>query len=401
MTSGPCHRIGPQPQALHYSYEKAGLTLHDQPIPWNAEAVLVEAWSAPAGQPPAGARPTSSSACPAASAVPAENLRREESDERHRLFFRLAPPAPDGHCRVALSQSPAGPADLAGPEPGRFVQQLRLQMPTLFVRLGEQSVACQTFVATQCKGLLASAVLTSPTSLVPLLDLDLRWSFARSAAAAVSRVPAQLCSSQLAGRQALVTVVPRRFPRRIGTWLATWMLGDQPLATQRDPRHLASSSSSARCASPTRALSCSAEGRSEPAPAAAAADGSGSGRALLPGQQRGAGHGRPVPAAGPGPGARRRAAAVADGAGSADHRRADDVRPGDAGQRRPAIRSAPSSCAHKGEVLGVLSLCPAPAASFTAEGGFKPPEDFTWSAAAEEELNDRLTKLLEDRSNGT
>ena len=37
------HRIGPQPQALHYSYEKAGLTLHDQPIPWNAEAVLVEA----------------------------------------------------------------------------------------------------------------------------------------------------------------------------------------------------------------------------------------------------------------------------------------------------------------------------------------------------------------------
>ena len=38
----PLYRIGPQPQALHYSYEKAGLTLHDQPIPWNAEAVLVE-----------------------------------------------------------------------------------------------------------------------------------------------------------------------------------------------------------------------------------------------------------------------------------------------------------------------------------------------------------------------
>ena len=39
----PMYRIGPQPQALHHSYEKAGLTLHDQPIPWNAEAVLVEA----------------------------------------------------------------------------------------------------------------------------------------------------------------------------------------------------------------------------------------------------------------------------------------------------------------------------------------------------------------------
>ena len=38
----PLHRIGTQPQALHFSYEKAGLTLNDQPIPWNAEAVLVE-----------------------------------------------------------------------------------------------------------------------------------------------------------------------------------------------------------------------------------------------------------------------------------------------------------------------------------------------------------------------
>ena len=37
------HRLGPQPQALHYSYEKAGLTIPGQPIPWNAEAVVVEA----------------------------------------------------------------------------------------------------------------------------------------------------------------------------------------------------------------------------------------------------------------------------------------------------------------------------------------------------------------------
>ena len=38
----PLHRIGPQPQAMHYSYEKAGLTVDNQPIPWNADAVLVE-----------------------------------------------------------------------------------------------------------------------------------------------------------------------------------------------------------------------------------------------------------------------------------------------------------------------------------------------------------------------
>ena len=49
----------------------------------------------------------------------------------------------------------------------------------------------------------------------------------------------------------------------------------------------------------------------------------------------------------------------------------------------------------KKTVLGVLSLCPAPSASFTSEGGFQAPGDFMWSAAADEELNERLTKLLE------
>ena len=39
----------------------------------------------------------------------------------------------------------------------------------------------------------------------------------------------------------------------------------------------------------------------------------------------------------------------------------------------------------------MLSLCPAPTAAFTSEGGFKPPHDFTWSAAAEEEMNDAST----------
>ena len=48
-----------------------------------------------------------------------------------------------------------------------------------------------------------------------------------------------------------------------------------------------------------------------------------------------------------------------------------------------------------GRSLGVLSLRPGPEATFTNEGGFKPPPDYTWSAAAEEEMNDRLGRLLE------
>ena len=38
----PLNRISPQPQALHYRCEKAGLILDNQSIHWNAEAVLVE-----------------------------------------------------------------------------------------------------------------------------------------------------------------------------------------------------------------------------------------------------------------------------------------------------------------------------------------------------------------------
>ncbi len=32
----PLQRLSSQPQALHYSYEKGGLVVPDQPVPWNA-----------------------------------------------------------------------------------------------------------------------------------------------------------------------------------------------------------------------------------------------------------------------------------------------------------------------------------------------------------------------------
>jgi hypothetical protein len=52
----------------------------------------------------------------------------------------------------------------------------------------------------------------------------------------------------------------------------------------------------------------------------------------------------------------------------------------------------------KGHVIGVLPLCPTPTATFTNEGGFKPPQTFIWSSAADDELNERLNKLIEGRS---
>ena len=36
-------RLAGQPQALYFRSEKGGLTLDNQPVPWSAEAVVVEA----------------------------------------------------------------------------------------------------------------------------------------------------------------------------------------------------------------------------------------------------------------------------------------------------------------------------------------------------------------------
>ena len=47
-----------------------------------------------------------------------------------------------------------------------------------------------------------------------------------------------------------------------------------------------------------------------------------------------------------------------------------------------------------GRPLAVASLSPVPAATLTGEGGFKPPPEFAWSAAAEDELAARLGRLM-------
>ena len=52
-------RLAAQPQALYFRSEKGGLTLDNQPVPWSAEAVVVEALLR---LPPAARMPDRSSA---------------------------------------------------------------------------------------------------------------------------------------------------------------------------------------------------------------------------------------------------------------------------------------------------------------------------------------------------
>src|SRR5688572_19913243 len=86
----PLYRIGPQSQALAHSYEKAGLTLHGQPVPWNAEAVLVEATLR---LPPQSRKKADFSLRVAGrEPLPADSLRRDDAADRYHLFFRFPPP---------------------------------------------------------------------------------------------------------------------------------------------------------------------------------------------------------------------------------------------------------------------------------------------------------------------
>jgi hypothetical protein len=394
----PLHRIGPQPQALHYSYEKAGLTIHDQPIPWNAEAVLVEA---SLRLPVATARRKADFQLrlPGQAPVPAESLRRDEEDERHRLFFRLPPPPHPVSVELLWRNHCLGQVTL--PVLGReeFVQQLRLQMPTLIVRLGPQSVACQTFVSSQCRGVIATALLASPTSLVPLVDLGLQIEFRSERGGPLCIVPAQLSSSQLAGRQALVALAPQRFPRRMGTWVATWMLGDQPLATQRiraiSQRHFLRSlrvsdtrfvTQSEKEGISLRRQTGPLEGLTRLGPCFLVSSREVGMAGLCRLQIRAQVAGTVQP-----PLLWEQEVLVTDGPTM--------VAPG-----TMAIADLSQVSSFEltlgGQTLGVLSTGPAPSATFNSEGGFQNPEEFPWSPAADEELNERLSRLLGGRGNG-
>lgn len=392
----PVYRISRQQQALHYGYEKAGLTLRDQPIPWNAEAVLVEALLR---LPPGASRRKGDFLLrmPNQQPLPAEQVRRLEDDERYGVQFRLPPPTAASAVEVLYRNHVLGQLTLPFLSREEFLQNLRLQLAVLFVRIGAESVACQTFVASQCKGLLASAVLVSPTSLVPLLDMDLQVEF-RGERGAVQRTPARLASSQLAGRQALLAAMPRRHPRRIGAWTATWLLGDRPLATQRvraiSQRHFQRSLriSDTRFvvqagAEPVRLARQApmVEGSVRIGPCFLVSSSEPGMAGLCP--VRVAVHGDPSatqPALW-----QEQEVLITDGPTMVAPGTLDVAELGQVSGFELSV---------KGRVLGVLSLRPAPTAVFTSEGGFKPTNDFTWTAAAEEEMTERLNRLLEGKA---
>jgi hypothetical protein len=400
----PSNRTLPRPQALHFGYEKAGLTLENQNIPWNAEAVLVETQVRLSGKP----TPKSDFVLRLAGAgqtYQADSLRPGDDAGQGRLFFRLPVPDETTSAELLWRQRSLGQLTLPVLTKEEFIRRLVLQMPTLYARLGQQTVACQSFVSTQCEGLFAGALLTSPTSLVPILDLGLAVEFRQERKnsdpplathhSPLTTVPVQLNSSQMQSRQALLSVTLPR-PRRMGVWQATWMLGETPLASQRirgisksqfyrslritDTRFITQTGEDEinlsrrlpKLETIARMGPCFLVSSSEPGMAG-----------LCPLQVR-----AQVAGAMQSPLLLEQEVLITDGPAP--------FAPGTL-DRADLTGVTGFELRIKDRVLGILPMTSAPTASFSSEGGFKPAADFHWSPAAEDQLKERLGKLLGER----
>jgi hypothetical protein len=391
----PLFRVGWQPQALHYGYEKAGLIIHDQPIPWNAETVLIEASVRLPASPTRRLRDFQAR-IPGFPPQPAETLLPGETDQRHLVTFRLPPPGVSCVAELFFRERSLGQLTLPHLSEEEFVAGLRLQMPTVFVRLQSETVACRTFVPSQCKGLQATALLTSPTSLIPLVDLQLRASFQGEWSLTTDQVTVRPTAAQLGARTALLSVAGPWTRFRVGPLRVDWQLGDKTLANQRLRAISRSSFEKSLRVIDARFVARDRHGdvitaRQMPAPDNLA----GVGPCFV------------VCSREPGMAAWVQATVVARTSGPGRSITMFDDRflltdgpnliaPGliDVARSTNVVAFELSLA---GRPAAVLPTVPAPSAAFNTEGGFTPPDDYTWSPAAEDELNERLSKLFDEQ----
>jgi hypothetical protein len=385
-------RGGLQSQAFHFSYEKAGLVLHDAAIPWNADAVLVEA----SLRLPASAQRKSDFTLrlPLGEQVQAESLRPEEGGERHRLFFRLANPTSTCEASLFWRDRDLGKLKLPIVSCEEYLAGLRVEMPTFFVRIGHQTIACQTFVASQCRGWAASAQLVSRTlSLAPLSELGLTVAFRNERDGSGHEVPVSLAGSQMQAHQALVSASPRKLPKRIGAWTATWRVGDRVLASHRvraiSQRFFLSSlrvsdtrfvtvDSNKRCTLRRQLPPISELSRLGPCFLVSSREAGMAGMCQLRVHAQ-------VPDGVQPPILLEQDLLVTDGPTMFTPGTVDVVDLAQVTAFELRMRSY---------TIGVLPLSPVPSASFNSEGAFHAPPDFLWTSAADEELTERLNRLM-------
>jgi hypothetical protein len=385
---------GPVVRGLQFAYEKAGLVLRGEPIPWNADAVLADAvvrfpdqlsrrksdfTLRVAGQPP----------------IAAATMHRHEDGESFLLQFRLGVPRGPGVVEIGYRAAKVGQASLKVLGLEAFLDGVQIRAPAIHVRLGDQYVPCQAFVGAQGRGFQACGLLTSDSCLAPLRDLDCAVVFTERRSGEPCRVPIRLTSAQLSSHEATICVACPRRPRRLGAWIVEWELAGRVLAR-----------------SELRVLSRHALGRSlylADARFVVRADGRDLQTARRPPRRESGAQAGPsflVASREPGIAALCSLSIGLQGGASAARRivhEQDDVLITDAPTLfSPGLASAEDladgvafDLFAGASRLGVLPLQETPAARFSSEGGFAAAEEFDWTGAADDELSDRLGRLMD------
>jgi hypothetical protein len=224
--------------------------------------------------------------------------------------------------------------------------------------------------------------------------------FRNEADDSVQVVPVPVTGAQLAGKRALVSASPRKYPRRIGAWSATWIVAGRRVLTQRVRgislrafhRSLRVSDSRFVVSLPPGPTELETFQVRRQLPPLTDVNRVGPCYVLVSREPGMAGLCSlrvcaQVPGAVQAPVLMEQDLLVSDGPTLFAP---GTVHVSDLGQLAGfELRMKKST------VLGTLSLCPVPSAIFTGEGGFKPPMgEFPWSAAADEELTERLNRLL-------
>lgn len=221
---------GPHLEAARFGYEKAGRTVYDEPIPWNADAPLVEVrlWCPEKQQPhKEDFRLEQAHALP----IPAHSCRCLEPDV-YVVAFRL--PALNGRTTVTPCWRSRELTQLTLPylSADEFFSQLRLEVPTIQAQLNGAWLPCRAVVASQYDGLQVGGLLTSPTSLLPLADLGLTVTFSNTLTHETVVQAVTHLGCQQGERRALLGIIWPELPLDPGTWAVHWSAGGHALASQ-------------------------------------------------------------------------------------------------------------------------------------------------------------------------
>ncbi len=384
----------PSTQAIHVGYEKAGRLFFDSAVPWSADAVLVEATL----RSPSLNLSKSDFAVRLIGDGPllAENVRAEEGGTRHRLFFRLPVPSETQTAQLFMRDRLLGSFDIRILSKEEFLKGLSIETPTIFVTIGPRQVACQTFTATRSQGITVVAMLRSRTiQLAPLSNAPIEVWFQREDHPEPCWVaPIALAGSQLQSKQTMIAVKPSRPIRHSGSWRLTWKWDARELHRHRF--HIISTKRffrSLRIAD-TRFAVQDRQGRwsvHRQMPPLANIQRLGP-CFLLSSQEMGAAGLCSL-----------QVHALVPGAESPPLLFSQDFLIQDGLNLFVPGTVAAADLAHifgfelrlRNHRLGILPLSSVPRASFNSEGGFEAPPDFLWTTAADEELMERLTRLID------